>query len=103
MTARPAQRPSTFEAPGHVNRPLAFELPPEAVEAIAARVAVLLDDRTPAAPEWLTVPEAAEYLRCRPKRVYDLCSQRRVPYSKDGSRTLLRRSDLDRYLEEGSA
>jgi excisionase family DNA binding protein len=47
---------------------------------------------------WMTVGEAADYLRCKPKRVHDLCTQRRVLFSKDGSRTLLHVDDLDAYL-----
>ncbi|MEK6273223.1 MAG: helix-turn-helix domain-containing protein [Actinomycetota bacterium] len=83
---------------------IGVELPPEFVELIAERVAELLADRHPSSepPPYLTVDQAAEYLACKPKRVYDLCSQRRLPFRKDGSRTLLRRADLDAYLE-GSA
>ena len=79
----------------------AIPLPPELVEAIAQRAATLVAERQDAgeAPPYLSVEEAADYLRCKPKRVYDLCSQRRIPFVKDGSRTLLRRVDLDAYLE----
>lgn len=83
--------------------PLAIELPPELVDAIAERAAQLVAERQAAALEpWWSVEQAAEYLACKPKRVYDLCSQRRVPFVKDGSRTLLRREDLDAYLEANS-
>jgi excisionase family DNA binding protein len=71
------------------------------LERIAERAAEILASQvvhTDAQP-YLTVSEAAEYLRCKPKRVYDLTSQRRLPVVKDGSRSLLRRSDLDAYLE----
>jgi len=68
------------------------------LERIAERAAELVAER--AAPEpLLSVEQAADYLACKPKRIYDLCSQRRVPFAKDGSRTLLRRADLDAYLE----
>lgn len=83
---------------------LSLGVPPEFVEAVAQRAAEILAERQ-GAPEpmpYLTVDEAAGYLRCKPKRVYDLCSQRRLPFVKDGSRTLLRRTDLDTYLA-GSA
>jgi excisionase family DNA binding protein len=81
----------------------AVELPGELLERIAERAAELVAERQAAAAEpWLTVEQAARYLSCRPKRIYDLCSQRRVPYAKDGSRTLLRREDLDAYLEAQS-
>jgi excisionase family DNA binding protein len=83
---------------------LSIGIPPEFVEAIAQRAAEIVLERqgaTDAAP-YLTVDEAASYLRCRPKRIYDLCSQRRLPFVKDGSRTLLRRVDLDAYLEDSA-
>jgi excisionase family DNA binding protein len=69
------------------------------LDALASRLAPLITaSTTPPTPDWMAVDEAAEYLRCRPKRVYDLTSQRRIPFTKDGSRTLVRRADLDAYL-----
>lgn len=69
------------------------------VPAIAEQVAALLAERTTdAGSPWLTVPEAAEHMRCKPKRVYDLISQSRLPAHRDGSRVLLRRDELDAYL-----
>ncbi len=79
---------------------LALAVPPELIEALAARVAEILDERQrPAAPEMLTVGEAAELLRCRRQRVYDLLSQGRLPHLKDGARVLIRRAELFGYLE----
>jgi excisionase family DNA binding protein len=85
--------------------PVALTLPPEFVDEVADRVVELLAEQlAPADPDpYLSVDQAARYLACKPKRVYDLCSQRRIPFVKDGSRTLLRRGDLDAYLEGGSA
>lgn len=51
------------------------------------------------APSMLTVTQAAEYLHCKPQRIYDLTSQGRLTQIKDGSRSLIRKSDLDQYLE----
>jgi excisionase family DNA binding protein len=83
---------------------LALTVPDELVEAVARRAAEIVLERQEAVVEpLLTVEQAAVYLACRRKRVYDLCSQRRVPFSKDGSRTLLRREDLDAYLDEAAA
>ncbi len=80
-----------------------FALPPELLEAIAARAAELVEDRVAEAPEpWLDVHEAAEYLRCKPQRIYDLVSQGRLRHRKDGRRLLFRRSELDAYLEESA-
>lgn len=79
---------------------LTIGCPPEFVEEVARRAAEILAEQASEARPYLSVAEAADYLRCKPKRVYDLCSQRRIPFVKDGSRTLLRRADLDAYLEE---
>jgi excisionase family DNA binding protein len=81
---------------------LIVHLPPSTVEAIAQRAAEVLAERIEKVSEpapYLSVAEAAEFLRCGRKRVYDLTGQRRLPYVKDGSRTLLRRVDLIAYLE----
>lgn len=82
--------------------PLSLTLPPDALEAIAQRAAELLAERQPAgtiASPWLTTTEAAEYLRCKPQRVFDLTSSGRLRVRKDGSRNLYRREDLDAYLD----
>ncbi len=78
---------------------LGLDLAPEHLEAIAARVADLLAARAPATSSpYLTVTEAADYMRCKPPRVHDLCSQGRLPRVKDGARLLVRRADVDAYL-----
>jgi len=74
--------------------------PNELVESIAERAVELLADRAgPTTAELLTVDEAAELLRCKRQRIYDLVSQRRLPCLKDGSRVLLRRTELLAYLD----
>jgi excisionase family DNA binding protein len=86
---------------GRVSEPLALTLPEEALEAIAARAAELLEERRPALPPpspYKTVPEAAEYLRAKPQRVYDLLSSRRLTRFKDGARVLVSTAELDAYL-----
>lgn len=100
--AIPLSPAQTFESRFPSNARVQLGMPPELLEAIAERAADLLAERQAAtvAP-LLTVEQAAAYLACKPKRVYDLCSQRRLPFAKDGSRTLLRRADLDAYLEAG--
>lgn len=70
-----------------------------------AELARLLGPHLPVAPPpeaspYLTVAEAAVYLRSSRQRVYDLVSSRRLPRRKDGSRVLIRRADLDTYLEQ---
>lgn len=87
---------------------LAFPIPDELLEAIAERVAELLDVREPRElSPYLSVVEAAEYLRCptdpktgkvRCQRVYDLLSDGRLTRFKDGSRVLVAPAELERYL-----
>jgi len=79
---------------------LNIELPPELIEAIAKRAAELVE---PQADVWLSVAEAADHLRCTRSRIYSLVSARRIPHHKDGSRVLFRRSELDRWVEQGGA
>ena len=83
---------------------LAF--PPELVEQIAERAAELVAEKqggTADGDGWLTVAECADYLRCSTGRVYQLVSARRIPFEKDGSRVLFRRSELDRWVKTGGA
>jgi excisionase family DNA binding protein len=80
--------------------PLALAVPDELVDALAERVAERLAERDrPTPSEFMTPPEAADLLRAKTQRVYDLVSQGRLRALKDGSRLLIRRSDLDTYLE----
>lgn len=83
---------------------LSLVLSPALVDVLAERVAALLADRhAPAEPDgWLDVEQAAAYLSCQPKRIYDLRSQGRLRYAKDGSRLLFRRLWLDDVLEEAA-
>ena len=70
-------------------------------ELVADRLAEMVLERQRVGPgEWLTVDEAADYLRCSRQRVYDLRSCGRLPKTGDGSRVLIRRSDLDRDLAD---
>ena len=70
-------------------------------QALAA-IAAALDQPTTEPPSpYVTIPEAAELLRCRRQRVDDLLSQRRLTRVKDGSRTLIARAELDAYITNG--
>lgn len=85
---------------------LTVQMPPEMIEQIAERAAEMVAKQQggrSVADAWLSVAEAADYLRCSTGRIYQLVSARRVPFEKDGSRTLFRRSSLDRWVEEGGA
>jgi excisionase family DNA binding protein len=86
---------------------VSLQIPAELVEQIAERAAEIVAERAGAgaggAGEWLTVAEAADHLRCSTGRVYQLVSARRIPFQKDGSRVLFRRSEVDAWVEEGGA
>jgi excisionase family DNA binding protein len=88
-----------------VSERLTLTFPPELVEAIAARAAELVLERQPTSSTspYLSVPEAAEYLRAKPQRVYDLLSARRLTRFKDGARVLVSRTECDAYLAGESA
>jgi excisionase family DNA binding protein len=74
-------------------------LPADTVSALAGVLARHLPAAAPPEPSpFLTVAEAAVYLRASRQRVYDLLSSRRLPRHKDGARVLIRRADLDAYL-----
>jgi Helix-turn-helix domain len=75
---------------------LSIEIPPALVETIAQRVAEILAPRFAAAPAspYMTIQEAAEYLRCNPQRIYDLRSAGVL--TKHGR--LVSRAELDASL-----
>lgn len=73
-----------------------LSLGPSAVDAIAKAVASRIGPR-PTSP-YMTVDEAADYLRAARHRIYGLLSARKLERHKEGRRTLVRRDDLDAYL-----
>ena len=74
-------------------------LPKETVDALAAVLARRLPAPAPPDPSpYLTVAEAAAYIRASRQRVYDLLSSRRLSRRKDGARVLISRAELDAYL-----
>jgi excisionase family DNA binding protein len=95
-TARPVRGRALSEGA------LRLEVPPELVDAIAARAAELVFERLAADvardSKYVTVAEAAAILRAKPQRVYDLLSDGRLTRHKDGSRVLVDRRELDGYL-----
>jgi excisionase family DNA binding protein len=73
----------------------------ELEQLIEAKVAERVAQLTPlpaAASPYMTIPEAAEFLRCSRQRVDDLLSQARLTRFKDGARTLVSRDEIDRHL-----
>jgi excisionase family DNA binding protein len=86
--------------------PLSLILPDELFERIAERAAAIAADmlgRTAPASPYLTVSEAADYLRSKPQRVYDLLSAGQLSRYKDGRRVLVSRAELDNYLAAGGS
>jgi excisionase family DNA binding protein len=83
--------------------PFALIVPDALLERLAERAAEIVLERlevsahTSRAP-FLTVAEAADYLRGKPQRVYDLLSMGRLTRYKDGRRTLVSRAELDSHL-----
>ena len=80
-----------------------LELPDSAVEEIAARAAALVLEQLQQPAEnghspFLTITEAAEFLRAKRHRVDDLLSRGTLTRIKDGSRTLIARAELEDYL-----
>lgn len=82
----------------------ATHLPDGWIEDVAGPIAIAVAEKigqqiqpTPQSP-YLSVAEAAEYMRCKRQRIYDLLSARSIGRYKDGKRVLLRRDELDAYL-----
>jgi excisionase family DNA binding protein len=91
---------------GTIREPLSAEKTAEVVAffesfaLLVAERAVDLVARCPSSPSspYLSIAEAAEYLRCKPQRIYDLLSARRLAKYRDGTRVLVRRDELDAYV-----
>ena len=82
---------------------LGLVMPPAFLETIARRVFEIIEAEgrlAPPAPvsEYLSPDEAAAFLRSNRQRIYDLVSARRLRKFKDGSRLLIARADLERYV-----
>jgi excisionase family DNA binding protein len=78
---------------------LIIRLTDEQLAEIAERAATLVSADPPTVSPWLNVAEAAERLRCRKDRIYDLISLGKLHPRRDGRRVLLHRDDLDSYVE----
>ena len=91
------------EARGTVDT-LSIEVPSWFVDAVAKRAAeIVLDQlaRQHQRPKYLTVAEAAELMRSKPQRIYDLLSSGRLTRF-DGRRVLVRRAEVEIYLTAGA-
>jgi excisionase family DNA binding protein len=84
---------------------LTVDISDELVEKVAQRAAELVGP-LPVKDDpggYLDVAGAAEFLACKPSRIYALKSAGRIPYHKDGSRLLFDRAELRAYVEAGGA
>lgn len=68
---------------------------------LVERLASLLPELRPEAPAspWMTADEAATFLRCRRRRIYELASDGRLTRYGDGRRLLLSRAEVARLAE----
>jgi excisionase family DNA binding protein len=82
---------------------LTVKLTDEQLAEIARRAAALIPSSEPTVSPWLNVTDAAERLRCRKDRIYDLIALGKLHPRRDGRRVLLHRDDLDAYIEGGAA
>ncbi len=55
---------------------------------------------TTAATPYMTIDEAADYLRWSKERIYKLTAARAIPHIKHEGRLLFRRDDLDAWLAD---
>jgi hypothetical protein len=100
---RPAGPPLDAPNAERPNAALSIDLPPELLEAVAARVAELLADR-PDGDGWLRGADAiAAYVGAPRSRVYALatCRPPRIPVHRDGSALVAKRSELDAWVRAG--
>jgi excisionase family DNA binding protein len=79
---------------------LTIRLTDDQLAEIAERAVALIPMATAPVSPWLNAAEAAEHLRCRKDRIYDLIALGKLHPRRDGRRVLLRRGDLDAYIEQ---
>jgi excisionase family DNA binding protein len=75
--------------------PVIAELPPESVDALRSALAAPMPTPQPTSP-LLASDEAADLLRCRRRRVYELVADGRLTRCGDGRRLLVRRDEVER-------
>ena len=53
-------------------------------------------------PRFLTVAEVASLIRVSPRTIYDMVSQRRIPFRKAGRLLLFEPGEIDRWTKEAA-
>lgn len=82
---------------------LTVRLTDEQLAEIARHAAALIPSADPPVSPWLNVTDAAQRLRCRKDRIYDLIALGKLHPRRDGRRVLLHRDDLDAYIKGRTA
>jgi excisionase family DNA binding protein len=86
-------------------RPLAAalleELRPHLSELVAAEVGRALERERRSASPWMTVDEAADYLRATRQHVYDLRSAGTLTAHREGARALVSRVEVEALVNVG--
>lgn len=72
----------------------------ELTERVLSRILPLV--QTSRTSPYMNVSEAADHLRCKPQRIYDLRSSGRLSRASDGSRALVLRSEIEALVEQRS-
>jgi excisionase family DNA binding protein len=49
---------------------------------------------------WMSIPEAAVYMKCTKSYVHRITREREIPFSKAGKRYILSQRDCDAHLEQ---
>jgi excisionase family DNA binding protein len=76
---------------------LSVTLPPEELEALAQRIADVLEDRRD--DGFLNANGAAEYLGLSRKAVYALVERRKLPHHRPAGRLLFDRAELRAWVD----
>jgi excisionase family DNA binding protein len=53
-------------------------------------------------PQYLTVDEVAAMLRCKTRTIYQMVSERRIPFRKAGKLLLFDSDEIDRWTQESA-
>ena len=87
--------------PGGMTLTFAADTPPHVVNAYATEVAgsEKRHDPTNSSSPFMTVEEAANFLRFPTKRIYNLTAKGEIPYRKQEGRLLFRRDELERWMD----
>jgi excisionase family DNA binding protein len=54
-------------------------------------------------PQFLTVEEVAEMLRLKPRTIYNMVSQRRIPFRKAGRQLLFAVGEIEEWTRSNAA